>query len=233
MAQYTNGSTPNTTTASGGTQASDVQQASGFLGRVRERATSQIETQKERALDGLGSVAQAVRGSTQQLRDQRHDTVAQYVEQAADQIERLSRRLREKEIGEFFADVQRFAERQPAVFIGSAFALGFFGARFLKSSTSNNALDEYRGYRNDYGRGAESYQNPRSNYATRYSPSSPISESTLPTSAYGSPSGDDFSTTETRSSTTTDATAEEARSRANESAPSGRKRGSRKEASDV
>ena len=106
----------------------------GMVDRMKERAAAQINSQKDRATDGLGTVAQAVRQSTQQLRDQHHETVASYVEQAADQIERLSQRLRQKDIGSLLGDAQRLARRQPALFIGSAFALGVICARFLKSS---------------------------------------------------------------------------------------------------
>jgi hypothetical protein len=106
----------------------------GFVGRVRERANAQITTQKDRATDGLGTIAQAVRRSTQELRGGSHDTLAEYVEQAADQLERLSTHLKSKDVGELLHDAQRLARRRPVVFIGSAFALGLIGARFLKSS---------------------------------------------------------------------------------------------------
>jgi hypothetical protein len=43
-------------------------------------------------------------------------------------------RLQHKDVREFLADLQRFARRQPAVFIGAAFAVGVISARFLKSS---------------------------------------------------------------------------------------------------
>ena len=114
----------------------------GIVGRVRDRAEAQLSTQKDRATDGLGSVAQAVRGSTQQLRAQQHDTIARYVEQAADQVERFARRLRDKDVGDLFREAQRLARRQPAVLIGSAFALGLIGARFLKSSAPDGEIYE-------------------------------------------------------------------------------------------
>src|SRR3954464_4242087 len=125
----------------GGAQGSG--QESGIVDRVRDKAAAQLSSQKDRATDGLGSVAQAVRQSTQQLRDQKHDTIAGYVEQAADQIEKFSQRLRDKDVGELLDDAQRLARRQPAVFIGSAFALGVIGARFLKSSSEDDR-DFYR-----------------------------------------------------------------------------------------
>ena len=111
-------------------------QDSGIVGRVKESATAQLATQKDKATDGLGSVAQAMRQTTQHLRTQQHDTVARYAEQAADQIERFSQRLRDKDVGELLDDAQQLARRQPALFIGGAFAIGLLGARFLKSSSN-------------------------------------------------------------------------------------------------
>jgi hypothetical protein len=106
----------------------------GFMDRVRERAGAQLTTQKDRATDGIGTIAQAVRRTTQTLRDDRHDTMAGYVERAADQLEHLSDRLKGRDVGELFRDAQMFARRRPMVFVGSAFVLGLLGARFLKSS---------------------------------------------------------------------------------------------------
>ena len=124
----------NTTSSSTAMQSSSDPNRTGMVDRMKDRAAAQINSQKDRATDGLGTVAQAVRQSTQQLRDQHHETVASYVEQAADQIERLSQRLRQKDIGSLLGDAQQLARRQPALFIGSAFALGVICARILKSS---------------------------------------------------------------------------------------------------
>lgn len=131
-------------TSASGTQGEASRGNAGMMSKVREKATEQLSTQKDKATDGLGSVAQAVRQSTQQLRDQQHDTLAGYVEQAADQIDRLSKTLRNKDIGELFEDAQRLARRNPSLFIGSAFVLGVVGARFLKSSSRPDSDDSRR-----------------------------------------------------------------------------------------
>jgi hypothetical protein len=131
----------------------------GLMDKVREGASTQLSTQKDRAVDGIGTVAQAVRQTTQQLRDQHHETIAQYVDQAANQLEQLSNRLREKDIGEFLRDAQQFAKRRPAIFIGSAFAAGLLGARFFKSSrerTNGNGRNSYAGSAADYTPGLTS-----------------------------------------------------------------------------
>ena len=113
----------------------------GLMGRVREQATSQLNTQKDKATDGLGTVANAVRQTTDRLRGDNHDTVARYAEQAADQIERLSERIRGKDVGELLNDAQRLARQRPALFVGGAFAVGLLGARFMKSSAESG--DDY------------------------------------------------------------------------------------------
>ena len=107
----------------------------GIVDRIRERAGAQLATQKDMATDGIGTIARAVRRTTQELREQQHDTIADYVDRTADQLERLSSGLKQKDIGELFRDAQSLARRQPAMFVGSAFAIGLLGARFLKSSS--------------------------------------------------------------------------------------------------
>ena len=132
----------------------------GLMDKVRQGATSQLSTQKDRATDGIGTVAQAVRQASQQLRTQQHDTIANYIDQAANQLEQFSTRLRDKDVGELVRDAQQFARRQPAIFIGSAFAIGLLGARFLKSSRDRRYADVGR---NSYARSSTSY---RTGYST-------------------------------------------------------------------
>ena len=144
------GSTPGTSgTATESTHAGAAS-SEGIVGRVRDQATAQLSSQKDRATDGLGTVAQAVRQTTRHLREEQHDTVARYADQAADQIERFSQRLREKDVGELLNDAQQLARRKPALFVGGAFALGLLGARFMKSSAPDGAAayggsTQYRG----------------------------------------------------------------------------------------
>jgi hypothetical protein len=117
--------------------SADKQGGNGIVGRIRETAAAQLNSQKDKATEGLGTVASAVRETTQNLRTQQHDVAARYVEQAADQIERFSARLREKDVMELLSDAQQLARRRPALFVGAAFAAGLIGARFLKSSAAD------------------------------------------------------------------------------------------------
>ena len=94
----------------------------GVAERVREHAAAQLATQKDRATEGLGVVAQVVRQTTEHLRSQQQETAVRYVEQAADQIERFSQRLKDKDVAELLSDAQQLARRKPILFVGGAFA---------------------------------------------------------------------------------------------------------------
>jgi hypothetical protein len=119
-------------------QVTNTSGTTGLMDRVRDSATTQLGAQKDRATDGIGSVARAVRQSTQHLRDQQHETIAQYVEQAADQLERFANRLKDRNVSELLTETQDLARRRPAIFIGAAFAVGLLGARFIKSSADRS-----------------------------------------------------------------------------------------------
>ena len=108
--------------------------STGMVERARQTAAAQLTTQKTRATEALGSVAAAIRQSSQPLRDNNQGMLADYAGKAADQLEQFSTRLGERELTELMDDGKRFARRQPALFVGAAFAVGVVAARFLKSS---------------------------------------------------------------------------------------------------
>ena len=129
--------------------------ASQALGQVQEKATSTIDKQKTNLAQGLGSVAESIRQMGDGLKNSGEQTgvgkfTAQYGNTLADQVEQLSNYLNRKEVGELVRDVETYARRNPALFIGGAFALGLLGARFLKSSSPNQALIPSSGRRNMY-----------------------------------------------------------------------------------
>ena len=114
--------------------ANDDGRSTGMVDRVRNSAAAQLTTQKTRATDALESVAAALRQSSQPLRDHNQATLADYAGKAADQLDQISTRFRERDLTELMEDAKRFAWRQPALFVGAAFAAGVLATRFLKSS---------------------------------------------------------------------------------------------------
>ena len=69
---------------------------------------------------------------------------SEYIERAAQQIERVAEYVQNADMGKMMSEVEDFARRRPAVFIGSAFAAGLLAARFLKSSREAESRSDDR-----------------------------------------------------------------------------------------
>lgn len=121
--------------------SSSVKKPEGILDAAKDRAKAQLSTQKGRATDTVDVLAGAVRQTTDQLRRDQHDTLAHYIDRAAEQLERISDTIRNKDVNELFRDARQLARRQPVVFLGGSFVAGMLLARFLKSSHEYERAD--------------------------------------------------------------------------------------------
>lgn len=115
--------------------------------QVAEKATTQIEEQKTNLAHGLTSIADSVRQFSGNLREADEETpiaafTAKYGETLAQQVEGVSSYLEEKDLNEMVRDVESYARRNPAIFIGAALATGFLLARFLRSSGSSSTTTQ-------------------------------------------------------------------------------------------
>lgn len=119
-------STSTAGSASGGSQ--------GLIDKAEQQARSRLNATKKDAALTLSSVASTLLSSSSQLKDEQQNLAGEYVEKAAEQIDRLATYIQNADPSEVADNIERFARRRPAVFIGAAFALGVIGARFLKSS---------------------------------------------------------------------------------------------------
>jgi len=104
--------------------------------QAQSQAQSRLERGKADAAITLSSVATSLLNSGMQLRDGEQAMAGEYVERAARQIERAAHFVQTADMREMVDQVEDFARRRPAMFIGSAFAAGLLAARFLKSSRS-------------------------------------------------------------------------------------------------
>ena len=120
-------------------QASDLgrkatQGAKQVATQAQSHAQSKLERGKADAAITLSSVATSLLNSGVQLRGDQQAMAGEYVERAARQLERAADYMKTADLREVVDQVEDFARRRPAVFIGSAFAAGILAARFLKSS---------------------------------------------------------------------------------------------------
>ena len=81
-----------------GEVADQAQQAAGqVVDQARQQVSSRLAGQKDRAAEGLTSVAHTrLRQTSQQLREQDQQTVTAYIESAASQVERVSSYLEQQ-----------------------------------------------------------------------------------------------------------------------------------------
>jgi hypothetical protein len=111
-----------------------------ILDQAREGVKSRLSEQKEAAAAGIGSVAQAIRQAGDQL-GREQPQIGAYAGRLAEMVNGVSGYLRERDLDQITGEVERFARRNPAVFIGGAFALGFVASRFLKSSATDGGQE--------------------------------------------------------------------------------------------
>jgi hypothetical protein len=128
---------------------------------ARQQATSQIGMQQQRVAGTLNTVATALHDASREMRKQDEGPIADYVDTAASQVEHVANMLREQDLEQLMNTTAQFARRQPALFLGAAFALGFAATRFIKSSTPSGGQmrsgDQGLWYERPDGYGSSSY----------------------------------------------------------------------------
>jgi hypothetical protein len=117
---------------------------------VREQVGVIVHRRKQLVAERIGSIASALREAALRLErdtgagageppaavglDAATRGLVELVDGAAERIDRASDYLRESEVKDLLRDLERFARRRPAVFVGGGLAAGFLLARFFKSS---------------------------------------------------------------------------------------------------
>jgi gas vesicle protein len=101
--------------------------------KAQQIARSRADEQKQRVTNGIRTFADALRRGCDDLSTDQNQ-YRPLLTNAADRVEGVSRYLEQRDVDALTSDVRRFAREHTPLFIGGAFALGFAGARFLKSS---------------------------------------------------------------------------------------------------
>jgi len=140
------GTSTGSTGAATATARSLVDQAKETAGQaydaVTEKAASKLNEQKSTLSDGLSTVADSVRQVGDNLGSSRTESglaeaAAKYTNTAAQKLEDVAGYFESRNVRDMARDLEGYARRNPAVFLGAAFGLGFLAARFLKSTTPN------------------------------------------------------------------------------------------------
>lgn len=110
-----------------------------------DKAVTKIDEQKVNLSSGLSTVADSIKQVGDNLRGVDGQsgfaqTAADYSKTAARKIDDVAHYFENNDVRQMLRDVESYARRNPAVFLGAAFGLGLLAARFLKSS--NPRFDE-------------------------------------------------------------------------------------------
>jgi ElaB/YqjD/DUF883 family membrane-anchored ribosome-binding protein len=146
------GTDPTRGTEPGGSPARPLNDQAAELGRDAQRGAERLaddvqawagnraRREKQEAATTLSRVADRLQASGHQLRTDHEDLAGEYIEKAARQLERAAEYVRTTSLDEAVQELEDFARRRPAAFVGSAFAIGLLAARFLKSSPTRRTM---------------------------------------------------------------------------------------------
>src|SRR5436309_13348785 len=142
--------------------ASDAkEQAKDAANQARDHVQTLVGQQKDQAADRLHTLADALREAGRKLNEgQQAGDLGQYADRAAQQVERLSAYLRDRELRDFVRDTENFARRRPEGFLGGTLIAGLMLARFLRASTPDQGTGSRSG---NFG--------PKGNIRAGYQPS--------------------------------------------------------------
>src|SRR3954464_1850026 len=126
--------------ASTQTGDSPVDQAKEKAQQAGEQARGRVRDEVDRRSTEIGeqatTVADAIRQSSQQMRDQGQGSAARPVEQIADRVESAGRWMRESDGDRILRDVEDFGRRNPLAVVAGGIAVGFALSRLLKASST-------------------------------------------------------------------------------------------------
>lgn len=74
------------------------QQASQLANKAQQQVESRLANQKQQATHGMESIAQALDQTSQQLRQQGQESLAEYTTKAADQVKHLAHYLNQHDM---------------------------------------------------------------------------------------------------------------------------------------
>ncbi len=118
-----------------------LEEAKNAAGKVVHTASEHIErrldSEKNKAAEAIGGVADAIRSTAESAAAS--GPAGHLGARAADGIEDVADYLQSRSLRDVIGEVEGFARREPAIFLGAAFVLGLVGGRFLKSSARSRA----------------------------------------------------------------------------------------------
>lgn len=106
--------------------------------RARDAGREALDKHKHRAAGELDSLGASVRATAEQLRAGPLAAAGDYVESAAEGLERASRYLEEQDLAALRRDAEELVRGRPGWFLGGMFVAGLALARFAKAGAAGS-----------------------------------------------------------------------------------------------
>lgn len=120
------------------------------IGQAKDEATRYASHQKHRMADQVQSLRGALNDICAKL-EREQSPAAAPARKLADGLDSIAQALEANSLGDMSREIQDFARRNPALFIGGAALAGFMAGRFMRSSGEHRESD-YPGASSDTSR---------------------------------------------------------------------------------
>ena len=110
-------------------------QVTGVKDSVVGEAKGAVRQGKSQIASQIGGIASAFHQASEQMGSEDATGLSSYTSRLGEQVQSVADYMEGRDLGEMVRDVEGFARRQPATFIGLSLIAGIAAARFLRSST--------------------------------------------------------------------------------------------------
>lgn len=115
-----------------------VEAARGQAGQATDRVRRTVDERSSDLGRRAGSMAQAMRRTSEELRSQGKESEASLNDRALDVVERVGRYLEEADARQMLSQAEDFGRRRPWLMALAGAGIGLLGARLVKSSATRS-----------------------------------------------------------------------------------------------
>lgn len=132
---------------------SRVKQAAGEVADIAKSAAQKVVDKGKQRVERSALSASAVLRRAADESQTENAWLGSALRKTADGIENAARSISDGDLNMVVEQVNEFARRQPALFLGASLALGFAAARIGKTALDRNREQEAQSFTGEYGGG--------------------------------------------------------------------------------
>ena len=118
-----------------------LDKAKGMASDAGDKVSDALEDRKAAGSERIKGISGAIRRAADEL-EHELPPAATYIRRAADEIDAVADAVQRRDVRQLLGDVQSFARRQPAAFLGATVLGGFAVMRLLKAPTAGKGTSD-------------------------------------------------------------------------------------------